>query len=486
MELIGKTNINFLGKRYVCFGLSGILLAMSLWSLSGGINRGIDFAGGTEIQVKFSAAPRVDELRSRLTSLDIGDVSLQSIGAPEDSEFLIRIGTTEEPGQAHAQEREPATPDASPAAEEPAIPDALPTAEEPAIPEALPPDEPPSEPTGEAEGTGPSTAGLEPDAEETPEEPPPGESGSEQSRVYRAVLAVLRELTGSEEANAGKVDLNVAARQEIARLLAARDGGEAQAASLASAIAAYRTDHAGLFTSYDELTQIAEMTPEALEYLRENTYLGTFTIRKVDFVGPRVGRELAEKAYLAMFFALAGMLIYITLRFRKLGFALGGILALVHDGVIAAGVFNFWGGQFDLTIVAALLTLLGYSINDTIVIFDRVRENLRAMRGTGIIQVFNDSINQTLSRTLLTSLTTLIVVLCLYFFGGETIHGFAFVLMFGVLIGTYSTIFIASPVVILHQQWFTARRANARGRTGSPPSSSRSSRSSRRRRRTRS
>jgi preprotein translocase SecF subunit len=168
----------------------------------------------------------------------------------------------------------------------------------------------------------------------------------------------------------------------------------------------------------------------------------------VDYVGPRVGKELAEKAYLAMVLSLGGILIYITIRFRRLGFALGAILSLVHDGVIAAGIFNMWGGLFDLTTVAALLTLLGFSVNDTIVIFDRVRENMKLHRGTGYTQLFNDAVNQTLSRTLLTSLTVLLVVFSLFFFGGETLHGFSFLLLFGVIIGSYSTIFIASPLAI--------------------------------------
>jgi len=160
--------------------------------------------------------------------------------------------------------------------------------------------------------------------------------------------------------------------------------------------------------------------------------------------------------------ALAGMLIYITFRFRNLGFALGGIIALIHDGIISAGVYDIWGGQFDLILVAAILTLLGYSINDTIVIFDRVRENMRAMRGSDTVSIFNASINQTLSRTLLTSLTTLLVVISLYFFGGDTIHGFAFLLLFGITVGTYSTIFIASPVVILYGKWTEGRKVAAR------------------------
>jgi len=479
MDLIRKTNIDFLGKRHICFALSVILLAVAAWSLGTGVNKGIDFAGGTEIQVKFASAPRIDDLRSRITDLDVGDVTLQSIGAPEDQEFLIRVGSTEPSGRAHAQEI-PEAGGENPI-EEPAVP-----LEESSVQEEAPAAQPADEATsaeaqagGEAPVEGES-AGEDLAAPEAFGEPrtaiPPESSGSvdlqadesEQARVYHAVLSALREITGDEAAD--KVDLNVAGEQEIARALAARPGGADQARDLAAAIAAYRTGHAGMFHNFDELDQVEGMTPEVVEYLEQNAYLGSFTIRRVDFVGPKVGRELAEKAFLAMIFALAGMLVYITLRFRKLGFALGGIMALVHDGVISAGVYNLWGGQFDLTIVAAILTLLGYSINDTIVIFDRVRENLRAMRGTNIIQVFNDSINQTLSRTILTSLTTLLVVLCLFLFGGETIHGFAFVLMFGIIIGTYSTIFIASPVVILYQSWFEGRRANARARSSAPAS----------------
>jgi len=454
MELIRKTHIDFLGKRSICFTLSGILLALSLWSLFGGINRGIDFSGGTEIQVKFAQTQSIDELRNALTSLDLGDVSLQSIGQPEDNEFIIRVGTQQGERTASAQEvQEEAAQEATPAD---AAPD---TTTDPATPAA---DGDPVEPVATPAAAAPAPAEAAAVA--------PGQSRGEQDRVYKAVLGALRDLTGVE-AGSSIMDLNVANVYEITGLLAGMEGGSAQAGPLARAIAEYRRDHAGLFLSFADLDQVSGMTPQVRSYLESNSTLGAFTIRRVEYVGPRVGAELAQKAYLAMVFALVGMLVYITVRFRTLGFALGGIFALVHDGILAMGIFNLWGGQFDLTIVAAVLTLLGYSINDTIVIFDRVRENMRSMRGSSGVEIFNVSINQTLSRTLLTSLTTLLVVACLYTFGGETIHGFAFVLLFGIFVGTYSTIFIASPVVIAYNSWMEGRKPEAR-RTGAAASPS--------------
>jgi preprotein translocase subunit SecF len=439
MELIRKTHIDFLGKRRICFTLSGILLLVSIWSLFGGINRGIDFSGGTEIQVKFAEARSIDQLRDAMTSLNLGDVSLQSIGKPEDNEFIIRVGTQQGERTASAQEVENTPADDTSA-------DAAAPADEVAE---------------DAAGVSLPTAEDVPTVSTAASQVVPAESQGEQDRVYKAVLGSLRELTGAP-VDGGALDLNIANMFEITNLLATMDGGSAQAGPLARAIADYRRENAGLFLSFADLDQVAGMTPAAKSFLEANTTLGAFTIRRVEFVGPRVGAELANKAYLAMIFALVGMLVYITVRFRTLGFALGAIFALIHDGILALGIFNLWGGQFDLTIVAAVLTLLGYSINDTIVIFDRVRENMRSMRGQTGLEIFNASINQTLSRTLLTSLTTLLVVTCLYFFGGETIHGFAFVLLFGIIVGTYSTIFIASPVVIAYNSWMEGRNSEGR------------------------
>jgi len=464
MELIRKTHIDFLGKRHICFALSGILLALSLWSLFGGINRGIDFAGGTEIQVKFAHTLPIDDLRYSLNNLDLGDVSLQSIGLPEDNEFIIRVGSQQKEATASAQERQEETPADTAVAGEEATP-----AEDELAAAALAGDELAEETLAEDEDIAAAlvedelaVAALLDDEEA---EAAAQSARGEQARVYKAVLGALRGVLGAA-GDGGRMELNIANVHEITNLLAAMEGGSAQAAPLARAIADYRRDHAGLFLSFADLDQVTGMTPQVRSYLEENAILGEFTIRRVEYVGPRVGKELANKAYLAMAFALVGMLVYITVRFRTLGFALGGIFALVHDGILAMGIFNLWGGQFDLTIVAAVLTLLGYSINDTIVIFDRVRENMRSMRGSSGIEIFNVSINQTLSRTLLTSLTTLLVVTCLYAFGGETIHGFAFVLLFGIIVGTYSTIFIASPVVIFYNTWMEGRKAAPRRASG--------------------
>ncbi|MFQ5767868.1 MAG: protein translocase subunit SecF, partial [Acidobacteriota bacterium] len=288
---------------------------------------------------------------------------------------------------------------------------------------------------------------------------PPQASKSEQARIYQTVVEALKEFS-KVSGQPGQTDLNVAGELEITQLLEEQD--QERAADVAHAITTFRRKHKGLLLSHDQLAHIAGMTPALLKFLEDRSYLGDFTIRRVEYVGPKVGEELAEKAFLAMILALTGMLIYITVRFRKLGFALGAILALVHDGIISAGVFNLGGGQFDLTIVAGILTLLGYSINDTIVIFDRVREDMRSMRGRELSGVFNLAINQTLSRTLLTSLTTLLVVVCLFQFGGATLHGFSFVLLFGIIAGTYSTIFIASPVVIGYLTWMERRQAKTR------------------------
>ena len=173
----------------------------------------------------------------------------------------------------------------------------------------------------------------------------------------------------------------------------------------------------------------------------------TVQMRRVEFVGPQVGGELTEKGGLAMLYALIGILAYVAWRFEW-RFALGAVIALVHDVVVTVGVFSLLGLEFSLPVLAAVLAVIGYSLNDTIVVFDRIRENFRKMRKGTIVEIMNSAINQTLRRTLLTSLTTLLVVVTLILLGGEIIKGFAVTLFIGVLVGTYSSIFVASPVVL--------------------------------------
>ncbi|MEJ2177293.1 MAG: protein translocase subunit SecF [Gammaproteobacteria bacterium] len=170
-------------------------------------------------------------------------------------------------------------------------------------------------------------------------------------------------------------------------------------------------------------------------------------MRRVEFVGPQVGDELTNQGGLAMLYALIGILIYVTFRFEW-RFAVGSVVALVHDVLITIGVFALFQFEFSLPVLAAVLAVIGYSLNDTIVVYDRIRENFRKMRKSDALNIMNTSINQTLPRTMLTSLTTLIVVLTLLIFGGEVIRGFSIALFVGVLVGTYSSIFVASPAVL--------------------------------------
>ena len=171
------------------------------------------------------------------------------------------------------------------------------------------------------------------------------------------------------------------------------------------------------------------------------------SIERVEMVGPKVGRDLREKALLSILYAIIGIVIYISWRF-ELQYAISSIIALVHDVLVTMGAFSIFDKEFTLVIVAAFLTIIGYSLNDTIVVFDRIRENLRRKGKSTLTQIINASINQTLSRTLLTSGTTLLVVVALFFFGGEIIHDFSFALLIGVLVGTYSSIFIASVFLV--------------------------------------
>jgi preprotein translocase subunit SecF len=180
-------------------------------------------------------------------------------------------------------------------------------------------------------------------------------------------------------------------------------------------------------------------------------------LRRQELVGPKVGKELRTKALMAILYALIGILIYISIRF-EFRFAVGAVVALIHDVAITLGMFSLTGREVTLPVIAAFLTIVGYSLNDTIVVYDRIRENRRKLYGKSFVDIVNISINETLSRTLITSATTLFVVIALYFFGGEVIHDFAFALLVGVIVGTYSSIYVASPLVVEWQIRQEARR----------------------------
>jgi preprotein translocase subunit SecF len=188
----------------------------------------------------------------------------------------------------------------------------------------------------------------------------------------------------------------------------------------------------------------ADLSTVVLQALQQGVE-GEVLMRRVEFVGPQVGEELAEQGILAVVYALIGIFLYVMMRFQW-RFSAGAVASLVHDVLITMGVLSLLQMEFDLTVVAALLALIGYSLNDTIVVFDRIRENFPRMRKSTPVEVIDASINQTLSRTIMTGLTTLLVLVALYIFGGEIIHAFAFTLIFGIIIGTYSSIWVASAI----------------------------------------
>jgi preprotein translocase subunit SecF len=195
----------------------------------------------------------------------------------------------------------------------------------------------------------------------------------------------------------------------------------------------------------------------------KNSLAGKFNseaivVERVEMVGPKVGRDLREKAVLSIIYAIIGIVIYISWRF-ELQYAIAAIIALIHDVLVTMGAFSLYDKEFTLVIVAAFLTIIGYSLNDTIVVFDRIRENMRRKGKTPLVEVINNSINQTLSRTILTSGTTLLVVVALFFLGGEIIHDFSFALLIGVIVGTYSSVFIASVFLVYWAERTQTRRA---------------------------
>jgi preprotein translocase subunit SecF len=222
---------------------------------------------------------------------------------------------------------------------------------------------------------------------------------------------------------------------------------------LAKAILNYRdTTGQGILTSFDQLTNVPGVTPAVLSALKSNYALGSFAIRGVEIVGPKVGGELRKQAIYVTLYALGGMLVYIAFRFEWV-YGAAAVLAVFHDVLITLGFFSLLHFEISLTVIAALLTLVGYSMNDTIVIFDRIRENNRLLRREEFAKVVNKSINQTLSRTILTSGLTFLTVLVLFLMGGQVLRAFSFALVVGIVVGTYSSFGIAAPLVVAWNHW---------------------------------
>jgi preprotein translocase subunit SecF len=235
-----------------------------------------------------------------------------------------------------------------------------------------------------------------------------------------------------------------------------------QLQTLASNIMDYRKQHSGLVKNLDELSSVPGVTPQVLAVLKQQTYPDPVAVVGTEVVGPKIGAELQRKAVLAVLYALGGMLVYIAFRFEWI-YGAAAVIAVFHDTLITIGLFSLFNKEITLTVVAALLTLVGYSMNDTIVTFDRIRENLKILRREQLEPLINKSVNQTLSRTVLTSGLTLLTALALLFFGGQVLNGFAFALTCGIIVGTYSSVFVASPILIFWHNFLEGRKRSGSG-----------------------
>ncbi|HKD49242.1 MAG TPA: protein translocase subunit SecF [Candidatus Acidoferrum sp.] len=410
IELFQQPNLDWMGKAKYFFALSAILLLAGWTSIfyGHGIKYGIDFSGGTNVDVRFAQPPNIDRIRTGLTTEGLGNTEIQpihDIASPNSNEVLIFV-----------------------------------------------------------EGKGQD------------------EELMDASRAK--VLAALNATYGV--ATSEKPDFNFYSTTPpaLAKVLTDKDplflsvnaGDRYQ--QLAKKILDYRDTNAnGVLTNFDGLSQVQGVTPAVLNVIKSSYSLGPFAIRNITIVGPKVGAELRKQAVLVTLYALGGMLIYIAIRFTggqvggqlfsspkgvagivillidKTIYGAAAVLAVFHDVLITLGFFSLFRFEISLTVIAALLTLVGYSMNDTIVIFDRIRENNRLLRREAFADVVNKSINQTLSRTILTSGLTFLTVLVLFLMGGQVLRAFSFALVVGIVVGTYSSFGIAAPIVVAWNRW---------------------------------
>lgn len=266
----------------------------------------------------------------------------------------------------------------------------------------------------------------------------------------------------------GKLDFNNAGQEVLISRLreplqrASVALSEEDLRALVARMCAFRDrDRSGILSSFKELAAVPGVTPAVISVLEQETALAPFNIRQVEIVGAKVGADLRQKTALATLYALGGMLVYIALRFEFIA-GVAAVIAIIHDTVITIGFFSFLGREISLNVIAALLTLIGYSMNDKIVVFDRVRENLKNRFRGSLHALVNRSINQTLSRTMLTAGPTLLCTISLYFLGGPVLNSIAFALFVGIVVGTYSSIFVASAILVAWQEYLE-RRKKARG-----------------------
>ena len=382
MQIFKKPNFTFMKYKFFAFALSGIIIAVGIVNITTkkGLNYGIDFAGGTLIQIRFRNPFPIADLRQSLSNIGLGNSKIQEVEKGQ-REFIIRTMLPEE------------------------------------------------------------DVDQELEAHVT---------------MGNKVVETLKKDEDRLASEKGLKDLNNIEKNQLTYIFQTSFPDKAE--ELAEKIIDFResAEQKGIIENLNQLTEL-EISPEAIELLKEKTYLGSMSIKRRETVGPQVGHELRRKATQATIWALIGMLIYIGIRF-KFAYGVAAILTLAHDVLITMGLFSLTNREINLPVIAAILTIVGYSLNDTIVIFDRVRDNIKILRKLDFESILDTSINQTLSRTVITSGTTFLTVAALFFFGGEVINDFAFTMMIGVIIGTYSSIYQSCSILLFWKKIFNPKK----------------------------
>jgi preprotein translocase subunit SecF len=380
-------NIKFISKRYYAFALSGLIILAGVYMFfTRGFNMGIDFSGGTLIEVSFQNKTSIRQVRGMLDKINLGDAQITQIGS-ENKFFIKTLASLKKLNLPNVEKME----------------------------------------------------GVE-----------------EYELVAKQMRVSMLDDAEKDQDAAGKIDLNNTAEGEIARFLRGKGLGDEDAQATAKIVIGLRKSNTGIITDFSVLEN-AGIKHRVMTILRDNTFLSKFTFLSVEFVGPQVGKDLRRKAALACVWALIGMLVYIAFRFKFL-YGISGILTLAHDVLVSLSFVLFFRIEMSLQVVAAILTITGYSINDTIVVFDRLRDNLKIMKKDDLEAILDKSLNQTLSRSIFTSLTVFLTVLSLYLFGGEVIRPFAFTMLVGVVAGSYSTIYQSCAWLKVWEKYFLKRK----------------------------
>jgi preprotein translocase SecF subunit len=466
VELFRNPKIDWINAKKFFIGITIFLLLVGAISVQiRGFNLGVDFTGGTLMTVRFTETPSLDKIRSTLASagIDTTKVTLQPVTSRPNELIIhspqLRAGTEAERrvdedkreiisalqrlslgGEVSAGKVNINSIDAAGIEAELRLVDPL------DIRAQYFPTEHPYRQVGNKIvdfRNGPNKGflkdinaiqGLNIEVKDFP--------AFDQNKVKPVIL---------DRFYAGKIDLNLAGRSEIEEALGRIDPlavgtGSDTYSKAAQAISDYRRNSSGVITDIS-LLQTQDVSAELLEKMKPYFTEGSFAVISADVVGAVVGQDLRNRAIYVTLAALAGMLVYIAFRFEWI-YGVAAVLAVFHDIMITLGIFSLFQWEISLTVIAALLTLVGYSMNDTIVIFDRIRENVRLRRKDSLAQIANDSINQTLSRTVITAGLTFVSVVSIVLFGGEVLRGFALALTIGIIIGTYSSIAVASPMML--------------------------------------